>query len=126
MALRKVLLCDDDPGIRKVAQMSLKMVGKLDVVLATSGEEAVALAAREAPDLVLLDVMMPELDGPATLERLRAQPATAALPVIFMTAKVQKKEVEHLLSLGAKGVIEKPFDPMKLPAEVRRIAGEAS
>jgi CheY-like chemotaxis protein len=121
MALQKVLLVDDEPDIRRIAHISLQRVGQLQVVLAASGEQALGLAALERPDVVLLDVMMPELDGPTTFQRLRADPATAAIPVIFMTAKAQKHEVEAFKALGAAGVIPKPFDPMTLAAEVRKI-----
>jgi CheY-like chemotaxis protein len=121
MVPTKVLLVDDEPDIRRIAHISLQRVGKLEVVVASSGLEALVLAARERPDVVLLDVMMPELDGPSTFQRLRAAPETADIPVIFMTAKAQKHEVEAFRSLGAAGVIPKPFDPMTLAAEVRRI-----
>jgi two-component system, OmpR family, response regulator len=121
MPISKVLLVDDEPDIRRIAHLSLHRVGKLQVVMATSGAEALELAPRELPDVVLLDVMMPELDGPSTFQRLRALPATAGIPVIFMTAKAQKHEVEAFRALGAAGVIPKPFDPMTLAADVRRI-----
>jgi two-component system, OmpR family, response regulator len=125
MPLQKVLLVDDEPDIRRIAHISLQRVGKLAVVLATSGLQALELAAAERPDVVLLDVMMPELDGPSTFQRLRSDPATARIPVIFMTAKAQKHEVEGFLALGAAGVIPKPFDPMTLAGEVRRIFAAA-
>jgi CheY-like chemotaxis protein len=125
MGLTKVLLCDDEPDIRRIAEITLTRVGKLAVTLASSGAQAIDLAGRERPDVILLDVMMPDLDGPSTFERLRADPATAAIPVIFMTAKAQKHEVAAFRALGAAGVIPKPFDPMALPAEVRRILSES-
>jgi CheY-like chemotaxis protein len=121
MAIAKVLLVDDEPNIRKIGELSLKKVGKWDVVLAASGSEGLELAARERPDLILLDVMMPGLDGPATLAELKSRPETADIPVIFMTAKVQKQEVERYLAAGAIGVIPKPFDPMSLPTQIREI-----
>jgi CheY-like chemotaxis protein len=121
MPISKVLMIDDEPDIRQVGQMSLKAVGKWQVVLAKSGPEGVELAAKEKPDVILLDVMMPGTDGPTTLSHLRAQDSTRAIPVIFMTAKVQKHEVEQYLQLGAVGVISKPFDPMTLPKEIRKI-----
>jgi CheY-like chemotaxis protein len=124
MPISKVLLVDDEPDIRRIAHLSLHRVGKLQVVMASSGAEALELAPRERPDVVLLDVMMPELDGPSTFQRLRASAATAGIPVIFMTAKAQKHEVEAFRALGAAGVIPKPFDPMTLAAEVRRIVSE--
>ena len=121
MTIRKVLLVDDEDDIRTIGQVSLSRVGGWQTVLASSGADALAKAAAERPDLILLDVMMPGMDGPTTLARLRAQEATAATPVIFMTAKIQKQEVARYLELGAVGVIGKPFDPMTLPAEIKRL-----
>jgi two-component system, OmpR family, response regulator len=121
MTIRKVLLVDDEDDIRTIGQISLSKVGGWQTVLASSGADALAKAAAEKPDLILLDVMMPEMDGPTTLGQLRAQAATANTPVIFMTAKIQKQEVARYLELGAVGVIGKPFDPMKLPAEIKRL-----
>jgi CheY-like chemotaxis protein len=121
MTIRKVLLVDDEDDIRTIGQLSLSRVGGWQTVLASSGAEAVSKAATEGPDLILLDVMMPGMDGPTTLGKLRAQEATAKTPVIFMTAKIQKQEVARYLELGAVGVIGKPFDPMTLPAEIKRL-----
>jgi two-component system OmpR family response regulator len=122
----KVLLVDDEPHIRRIGELSLKGVGKWTAVLAASGAEAIGLAERECPDLILLDVMMPGMDGPATLQQLRASNATARIPVIFMTAKVQKHEVDKYLAAGAVGVIPKPFDPMALPAQILQILSTAT
>ncbi len=119
--ISKVLLVDDEPHIRRIGELSLKGVGKWTAILATSGAEALTMAEREKPDLILLDVMMPGMDGPATLQQLRASEATATIPVIFMTAKVQKHEIDKYLAAGAIGVIPKPFDPMALPAQIRQI-----
>jgi CheY-like chemotaxis protein len=121
MTIRKVMLVDDEDDIRTIGQLSLGRVGGWRTVLAASGAEAVTKAAAEQPDLILLDVMMPGMDGPTTLGKLRAQEATAKTPVIFMTAKIQKQEVARYLELGAVGVIGKPFDPMTLPAEIKRL-----
>ncbi|HYO69856.1 MAG TPA: response regulator [Archangium sp.] len=121
MTIRKVLLVDDEDDIRTIGQLSLSRVGGWQTVLAASGTEAVAKAAAEQPDLILVDVMMPGMDGPTTLGQLRAQAATAKTPVIFMTAKIQKQEVARYLELGAVGVIGKPFDPMTLPAEIKKL-----
>ena len=125
MEIRKVMLVDDEVDIRTIGEMALESVGKWEVVAAGSGEEALELAARERPDVILLDVMMPRMDGPTTFARLREQADTAMTPVIFMTAKVQKQEVARYLDLGASGVIAKPFDPMTLPDEIRRTLGVA-
>jgi len=119
--IAKVLLVDDEPHIRRIGELSLKGVGKWVAVLASSGGEALKIAETENPDLILLDVMMPGMDGPATLQQLRASETTARIPVIFMTAKVQKHEVDKYLAAGAVGVIPKPFDPMALPSLILQI-----
>ncbi|WP_434383057.1 response regulator [Melittangium boletus] len=121
MPIRKVLLVDDEADIRTIGQLSLSRVGKWETVLAASGDEALVKADAERPDLILLDVMMPGMDGPTTLARLRAQASTAQTPVIFMTAKIQKHEVARYLELGAVGVIGKPFEPLTLPAEIKKL-----
>ena len=120
-AVRTVLLIDDEPDIRRIGELSLARVGGLTVHLASSGQEGVDAAARVQPDVILLDMMMPEMDGRATLAALKARADTAAIPVVFMTAKAQRQEVELFRALGAAGVITKPFDPMTLPAKVREI-----
>jgi two-component system OmpR family response regulator len=111
---QSVLCVDDDPHICEVVQAALGLIAGLDVHIAHRGEQAVDLAYRRRPDLVLMDVMMPGLDGLAALQRMREGPLTAAIPVIFLTAKVSPAEVRHLCKLGAIGVIGKPFDPRKL------------
>lgn len=126
MQLKKVLLVDDDPHIRRIGELSLQKVGNFEVVLAKSGFEAIALAESESPDVILLDVMMPGVDGPTTFFRLQTNPATSNIPVIFMTAKVQKQEVQEYLVLGAIGVIGKPFNPISLSQEVRQIVTQQS
>jgi len=117
----KILLVDDDASLRRIAQLSLTRVGGFEVLEAGSGHDALTLAAGEHPAMILLDVMMPGLDGPTTLAALRANPDTAAIPVVFLTAKVQRAEIDRFLGLGVRGVIAKPFDPMTLSAEVRRL-----
>ena len=121
MSIQRVLLVDDDPRIRKIAQISLEGVGKWNVLIVASGFEAIETALRERPDVILLDVMMPEMDGPTTLAKLRENQEIANIPVIFFTAKVQKQELDSYLALGAAGIISKPFDPMKLPGEITEI-----
>jgi two-component system, OmpR family, response regulator len=121
MPIQKVLLVDDDPRIRKIAQISLEGVGGWQVCLVASGFEAIAVAQKERPDVILLDVMMPEMDGPTTLAKIREVEEIASIPVIFFTAKVQKQELDLYLALGAAGIISKPFDPMKLPREITEI-----
>jgi len=125
MPIRKIMMVDDEPHIRRIGELSLRGVGKWEVVLAGSGREAIELAQREQPDVILLDVMMPGMDGPATLAGLRDTDGTAAIPVIFLTAKAQRHEVERYRMLGAAGVLTKPFDPMTLPDEVRAIIERA-
>lgn len=119
--LRHILCVDDEDDILQVAKLALEVVGGLRVSLCAGSKSAVEEAARLQPDLILLDVMMPERDGPATLKALRAEPASAAIPVVFMTAKVQPAEVAHYLSLGALGVISKPFDPMLLSDQIKNL-----
>ena len=119
--LARILYVEDDADVRKVATFALKMVGKFAVEACASGEEALEKAAGFAPQLLLLDVMMPGMDGPTTLARLRQLEATASTPAVFMTAKVQPHEVSHYRSLGSLDVISKPFDPMTLSATVRGI-----
>jgi len=124
--LKLILYVEDDPDIQMVAQMALEVVGGLVLRSCSSGQEALAAVAACEPDLILLDVMMPGMDGPTTLAELRKLPATAATPVIFMTAKVQAAEVAHYKSLGALGVVAKPFDPMLLAQQVRQMFSEAA
>ncbi len=119
--LQRILYVEDEADIRQVAQLALEAVGGFTVKLCASGEEAINEAAAFAPDMILLDVMMPGMDGPSTLAALREQPALAAVPVAFMTAKVQPSEVEHYRFLGARDVIAKPFDPMTLAEQVRTV-----
>ncbi len=119
--LRRILFVEDEPDIQAVARLALEAVGGFTVALCNSGKEAVAQAAAFAPDLILLDVMMPEMDGPQTLQVLRTLPQTAETPVIFMTAKVQPHEVAQYRAMGALDVIAKPFDPMSLSATIQTI-----
>ena len=119
--LSRILYVEDEPDIRFVAEMALQAVGGFTVITCASGEEALSAAPEARADLLLLDVMMPGMDGPGTLKALRALPATAHTPVIFMTAKVQAAEVAVYKALGALEVIAKPFDPMTLAAQIPRI-----
>ena len=124
MAIRKVVLCDDDPDIRAIGEMSLRDVGGWDVVCVGDGFAALAAAVSNEPDCILLDVMMPQLDGPGTFARLRADPRCAAIPVVFMTAKAQPHELRSYTELGAAGVIAKPFDPITLPDQIRALLSD--
>lgn len=119
--LNHVAYVDDDADILSIADLALKTVGKLHAELIHGPQLAVARLAQDVPDIVLLDVMMPGIDGPTLLQEILRHPRLAKVPVIFMTARVQPREVTHYLALGAVGVIPKPFDPMTLASDVRRI-----
>ena len=120
--LQHILYVEDDPDIRTVAQLALEAVGGFMLRACASGKEALdAVAAGYVPDMILLDVMMPEMDGPTTLARLRALQSTARQPAVFMTAKVQPTEIAYYKSLGARGVLAKPFDPMRLAQQVLQL-----
>jgi PAS domain S-box-containing protein len=121
----KVLIIDDDADIRMIAALSLGRVGGMDVVEAASGAEGVRKAQEERPDVILLDMMMPTMDGSQTLAALRSQPATATTPVIFLTAKAVGAEVDRMLALGAAGVLIKPFDPRTLSTDVRALVKQS-
>ena len=119
--LTRILYVEDEPDIQAVAQIALESVGGFTVKTCSSGEEAVDNAVDFNPDLILLDVMMPGMDGPSTLAKLQNFPELENTPAVFMTAKVQPQEVEQLLSCGAIDVIAKPFDPMTLADNIRDI-----
>jgi two-component system OmpR family response regulator len=121
-SIERVVVVDDDLHVQKIALLALERVGGLHARAASSGEEALALVAAEDPHVVLLDVMMPGLDGPATLAALAARGLTAGRTIIFLTGRTAREDVEGLLALGAHGVLEKPFDPMTLAAQIRAIA----
>jgi len=117
----RVLYVDDDADIREVAAMSLELEPRFEIATAASGAEAIEKSRTWEPDVILLDVMMPAMDGPTTLAQLRARAETQATPVVFVTARAQQQEMEKLKALGAAGVIAKPFDPMRLADEVREM-----
>ena len=116
--LRTVLYVDDEPDIREIVQLALGLSNELSVHICESGEQALATIPGLKPDLVMLDVMMPGMDGPTTMRKMRADPALAEIPVIFMTAKAMPQEITRFHELGALGVIPKPFDPMRLTSQV--------
>ncbi|SNS33784.1 Response regulator receiver domain-containing protein [Noviherbaspirillum humi] len=122
-ALERILYIEDNADIRLLARMALERLGKFTVRACSSGREALQAAGEPdyRPDLILLDVMMPDLDGPATVAQLRGLPNTAAVPFIFMTAKSDPSEIAGYRALGALGVIAKPFDPRRLVPEIRRL-----
>ena len=123
LKIDKVLIVDDDDYIRRIAEIALRKVGKWDVLLAKCGVDAVAVAKEQRPDIILMDVTMPELDGPATFAKLRECAGTASIPVIFLTGHVEDEQIARFNELGVHGVINKPFDPMKLPEQIRQILG---
>lgn len=120
-SLERLLYVEDEPDIQAIARLALEAVGGYVVEICSSGDEALRRAPAFRPDLILLDVMMPGMDGPTTLQALRALPELAGAPAVFMTAKVQPAEIAHFKALGALDVIAKPFDPMTLSDTVRRI-----
>ena len=126
MTALRVLHVDDEPDIRKVVKLSLSLDPTFTVLGCGSGAEALAAAPDWSPDMILCDVVMPMMDGPATLKHLQACPRTVDIPVVFMTARVQKREIQQFKSLGAVGVITKPFDPMTLVGELRACLRSAS
>ncbi|MFC3712134.1 response regulator [Sphingoaurantiacus capsulatus] len=121
MALSKILYVEDDDDIRTVTVMALEMIGDFTVEAHNFGGDAIARAEAFAPDLILLDVMMPGMDGPSTLAALREKRALDHVPAVFFTAKAQPEEVARLRALGAADVLAKPFDPQVLPDALRRI-----
>jgi len=120
-ALKRILMVEDESDIQAIASLALEAVGGFEVAVCSSGYEAIERAPAFLPDLLLLDVMMPGLDGLATLGALRGLAATAQTPVIFMTANNQPHEMEHYAELGALGVVSKPFDPMTLASTIELI-----
>lgn len=120
---RRILLIDDDEGIREVARASLELVGGYHVTTAGSGQEGLEVARTSPYDAILLDVMMPGMDGPATFARLQDQAETLHIPVILLTAKTQEAELRRFAGLGVAAVLTKPFDPMKLPGQLAAALG---
>jgi two-component system OmpR family response regulator len=119
MSVARILHVDDEPDIREIVELSLGLNAEFELRACACGTDAVATAADWSPSLILLDVMMPGMDGPTTLTHLRKNPRTTDIPVLFMTARAQAREVEQFIALGAQGVISKPFDPMTLAFVVR-------
>jgi len=120
---RRILIIDDEEDIRQVAGLSLETVAGWEVSLANSGVQGMERAALERPDAILLDVMMPAMDGPTTFLQLQKNPATRAIPVILLTAKVQGSDQRRFAELGVAGILFKPFDPLTLSAQVSETLG---
>lgn len=117
--MRRILIIDDDDDIRQVAALALETVEGWQVLMAGSGTEGIVAAAREKPDAILLDVMMPDMDGPTTFGKLQEDPTTAGIPVLLLTAKVHAADQTRFSSLGVKAVLAKPFDPLTLGQQIR-------
>lgn len=115
----RILLVDDDPDLRDLVDISLSLDPELAIKLCASGADALVIAAEWLPTLILLDVMMPNMDGPTTFANLRKKLETAHIPILFLTASARSREIEHFISLGALGVMSKPFNPMTLATSVR-------
>ena len=120
-----ILIIDDEDGILGLARVGLEGVGGWRVLTARSGKEGLACAGAEHPDAILLDVMMPGMDGPATLRQLQANPATRSIPVILLTGKVHSGDLGEFAPLGVRGVISKPFDPLRLAAQLFMALGRS-
>ncbi|OLP19072.1 two-component system response regulator [Leptolyngbya sp. 'hensonii'] len=121
MTLKRILIVDDEADIRTVAQASLEIMGDWEVITAASGHEGIAKAETEKPDLILLDVMMPDIDGPTAFLQLRANPQTQNIPVVLLTAKVQAADQRRFADLGVTAVFAKPFDPVTLSDDLMAI-----
>lgn len=125
-SLERILYVEDEPDIRTIAEMALTRIGGYSVQLCESGPDAIARAPAFAPQLILLDVMMPGMDGVETLAHLRMLPEMRETPVVFMTAKAQRHEADHYRALGAVGVVPKPFDPVTLSQAIADIWNTAA
>ncbi|MDX2216973.1 MAG: response regulator [Oculatellaceae cyanobacterium bins.114] len=121
MPIKRVLLIDDEETIQTVVQFGIKMTAGWDVLIAGSGAQGIQTAQLEQPDVILLDVMMPDMNGIATFKALQSHTETAQIPVIFLTAKAQTAEKRQFSDLGASGVITKPFNSLHLPEQISRI-----
>jgi len=119
----RILIIDDEDDIREVAALSLESVAGWQVVVASSGAQGLARAVEHRPDAILLDVMMPGMDGPTTFRELRRNPATAKIPVLLLTAKVQSTDQRRFADLGVEAVLFKPFDPMTLSQQISSALG---
>ncbi len=123
MATKQVLVVDNEQYIREIIQIALETISGWQVIAAGSGYEGLQLAAANKPDVILLDVMMPDMDGLTTFEKLKTNPATEGIPVILLTAKVQAVDRQHYQALGVAATISKPFEPLQLPTQITEILG---
>lgn len=125
MSAKQILVIDDEDDIRKLTQTCLEIMGDWKVLTACSGSEGLAKAQTEQPDAILLDVMMPDMDGPTTFQNLQANPATKHIPVILLTARGRSADRSLFAELGVMGVINKPFNPLKLADQVAEALGRS-
>lgn len=123
MAHKRVLIIDDEDAIREVAKISLELVGGWEVTTCGSGSEGLVIAKDQQPDAILLDMMMPDMDGPATFKELQREEATRNIPVILLTGKERPSERHNFDGLGVRGVITKPFGPLTLASDVSKVLG---
>lgn len=121
MTTKRILVIDDEDGIREIVQFCLEAVAGWDVLTAASGSEGLVKAEAEQPDAILLDVMMPDMDGPTTFQQLQVNPATQYIPTILLTAKAKTSEQQKFIDLGVSGVITKPFKAQDLVEQIREI-----
>jgi CheY-like chemotaxis protein len=121
--MKRILVIDNEPYIQEVTQISLETIAGWEVLTASSGKEGLVVAAREQPDAILLDVMMPDMDGPTTFQQLQNNPLTCQIPVILLTAKVQDSDRRRYEEMGMTATIAKPFDPLQLARQVTEALG---
>jgi CheY-like chemotaxis protein len=121
--MRKILIVDDEDDIRAVAALCLETIAGWEVLTATSGSEGIRRALADKPDAILLDVMMPEMDGPTTFQRLQQDPHTRSIPVLLLTAKVQGADQRRFADMGVAAVLSKPFDPLTLSSQISAALG---
>ena len=121
--MRRVLIIDDEDDIREVAALSLEATADWEILTASSGKEGIRVAAAEKPDAILMDVMMPEMDGPTTFKQLQLNPETAGIPVVLLTAKVQGVDQRRFAGLGVAAILFKPFDPLTLAQQISEVLG---
>ena len=119
--LNRICYVEDDEDIQRIVRMSLERVGKMTVEIVTDPLQAIGVINSFKPDLVMLDWMMPGMDGPTLFKKMKEDPQTSALPVVFITAKAQSRDMAELMALGAAGTISKPFSPKDLPEQLRQI-----
>ncbi len=126
MCRRKILIIEDEPDLRLILEMSIRHAGTFDVVLASDGIEGMEVAQRELPDLILIDALMPRMDGYAACKQIKHDDTLKNIPVIFLTAKTDRKEIDRAIKAGASGFLPKPFDPLKLSDQIEEIIREAA